>query len=242
GTKVEANLAIAADGRDSHLRTALAITAKQTDFGQQALTFAVTHPIPHNNISTEVHQSGGPFTLVPLPDYDGKPCSAVVWMETAANARTLLRMDEATFNTAASERCAHTMGPVTLVSRRTAWPIISQLADTFYGERTALVAEAAHVVPPIGAQGLNMSLRDIEVLLDLAIEKRGILGMPQMLTAYHKARYAEVAIRVKGVGLLNRTSMAGSGPLKRARAMGLDAIHSIDPVRKTLMKLGLGAG
>ncbi|MEO0357946.1 MAG: FAD-dependent monooxygenase [Pseudomonadota bacterium] len=241
GNKISAALGLAADGRDSFIRTALAIPAKRTDFGQTALTFAVTHPVPHKNVSTEVHKSGGPFTLVPLPDHDGQPCSAVVWMETAANARTLLGLEDDTFNTAATQRSAHVNGPLTLASRRTAWPIISQIAERLAGERTALVAEAAHVVPPIGAQGLNMSLKDIEVLLDLSIANRATLGSAEMLQAYHRARFVHIKLRVTGIGLLNRTSMAGATPLRKARALGLDAIHGIAPLRKTLMRLGLGA-
>ncbi len=74
-------LVIGADGRHSPVRQAAGIESKTTRYGQKAVTFAVTHEAPHNNVSTEIHRSGGPFTLVPLPDHDGKPCSAVVWMK-----------------------------------------------------------------------------------------------------------------------------------------------------------------
>jgi 2-octaprenyl-6-methoxyphenol hydroxylase len=63
------------------MRRALGIGVRTTRYGQKALAFAVTHPEPHRNVSTEIHRSGGPFTLVPLPDREGKPASAVVWME-----------------------------------------------------------------------------------------------------------------------------------------------------------------
>ncbi len=82
GTTVAARMVVAADGRDSAMRDALGIAVKTLRYGQKALAFAVTHPIPHGNVSTEIHRSGGPFTLVPLPDREGQPASAVVWMET----------------------------------------------------------------------------------------------------------------------------------------------------------------
>ena len=110
-----------------------------------------------------------------------------------------------------------------------------------YGPRTALVAEAAHVVPPIGAQGLNMSLGDLRVLLDLAVENPHLIGETPMLEAYHKARHTEVRARVAGVDLLNRTSQLEAQPLRDVRAMGLNALYSVAPVRKTMMQLGLGA-
>lgn len=242
GSTIEAKMGIAADGRDSFIRRSLGITAKRRDFGQHALTFAVTHAQPHSNTSTEVHRSGGPFTLVPLPDFEGMPCSAVVWMERASLARTLQTMAEEDFNTAATERSAHVMGPLKLISRRSTWPIISQLATQFYGERTALVAEAAHVLPPIGAQGLNISLRDIETLLDLCAATPDHIGSADMLRRYHKARFGDVSMRIAGVSLLNQTSMAGRGPIPQARAWGLETIHQIKPLRTALMRLGLGAG
>ncbi|MEL7177398.1 MAG: UbiH/UbiF family hydroxylase [Pseudomonadota bacterium] len=241
GTKVEAKLVIAADGRSSPVREALDIPVKTTRYGQKALAFAVTHPIPHENVSTEVHRSGGPFTLVPLPDRDGVPSSAIVWMEDGPEIARLKALPEDDFNAEMTTRSCGLYGPLTLASARTVWPIISQLADQMYGQRTALVAEAAHVVPPIGAQGLNMSLGDLRVLLDLAVENPHLIGETPMLEAYHKARHTEVRARVAGVDLLNRTSQLEAQPLRDVRAMGLNALYSVAPVRKTMMQLGLGA-
>ena len=241
GTKVEAKLVIAADGRSSPVREALDIPVKTTRYGQKALAFAVTHPIPHENVSTEVHRSGGPFTLVPLPDRDGVPSSAIVWMEDGPEVARLKALPEDDFNAEMTTRSCGLYGPLTLASARTVWPIISKLADQMYGQRTALVAEAAHVVPPIGAQGLNMSLGDLRVLLDLAVENPHLIGETPMLEAYHNARHTEVRARVAGVDLLNRTSQLEAQPLRDVRAMGLNALYSVAPVRKTMMQLGLGA-
>ena len=168
GARLRAKLIVAADGRHSPVREAAGITVKTTRYGQKALAFAVTHTAPHNNVSTEIHRSGGPFTLVPLPDHEGQPCSAVVWMERGPEATRLAALPEASFEAEMSARSADLYGPLTLASRRTLWPIVSQIADQMTSERVALVAEAAHVVPPIGAQGLNMSLADIAALLEIA--------------------------------------------------------------------------
>ena len=89
GRVISCKLLIAADGRDSAIRKAAGIIAKRSDFGQLALSFAVTHAMTHDDISTEVHKSGGPFTLVPLPDFEGKPSSAVVWMDMAIAIRAM---------------------------------------------------------------------------------------------------------------------------------------------------------
>ena len=108
------------------------------------------------------------------------------------------------------------------------------------GERVALMAEAAHVVPPIGAQGLNMSMADLTTLLELAQADRVDLGSAKMLDTYHRRRHFDVQARVAGIDALNRASMMGGQALRDLRAQGLNALYSIAPLRKTLMKVGIG--
>lgn len=240
GARIHAKLVIAADGRNSPMREAAGIDVTTKRYGQKALAFCATHLIPHDNISTEVHRTGGPFTLVPLPDHNGLPCSAIVWMDDGPKSQGRMAMDESAFNAAISDRSCHLYGPLTLASRRTIWPIISQHAKRLSGERIALIAEAAHVVPPIGAQGLNMSLLDTATLLDLAAQNPETLGNAAMLDQYHAARYADIRLRVQGIDILNRASQAKTPALRDARALGLGALYSIPQVRKTLMQMGLG--
>lgn len=237
--RVTCNLVIGADGRNSAVRKAAGIDAKTTRYGQKALIFAVTHDAPHDNVSTEIHRSGGPFTLVPLPDHDGQPCSSVVWMDNGPDITALTKLDDADFAAAATARSGGMFGDLVPVSRRIAWPIISQQATSLTGPRTALVAEAAHVMPPIGAQGLNMSLADLNCLLDLAVASDD-LGGAEMLDAYAAARTKDMKLRVAGVDALNRASIAGSPILQDLRVAGIKAIYGAKPIRKQLMALGLG--
>ncbi|MDB4170152.1 FAD-dependent monooxygenase [Planktomarina sp.] len=240
GERVSCKMLIAADGRDSPIRRAAKIRTKRTDFGQLALSFAVSHDTPHENISTEVHKAGGPFTLVPLPDFNGKPSSAVVWMDRVNAIKEMQSLPTEAFNAAITKRSAGVLGQLEVITARSAWPIISQLSDQFFAERTAFIAEAAHVVPPIGAQGLNLSLGDIEALLDLATAAPAQIGEAEMLKSYNQARRPIAQSRVLGVGALNRASKAEGPIAARARALGLDAIHRITPLRRQLMQLGLG--
>lgn len=240
GSNVTSKLLVGADGRGSKVRDCAGIGVRTTRYAQKALAFAVTHDAPHGNISTEIHRSGGPFTLVPLPDRDGKPCSAVVWMERGPEAARLMQLDESAFSAAATARSGGLYGPLVLAGARTIWPIISQIADRFHATRIALVAEAAHVVPPIGAQGLNMSLTDIGTLVNL-VTGQADPGDAELLKRYSRARRSDVALRVTGIDLLNRTSMLTPKPLRDLRRGGIAALHGLAPLRRSLMKLGLGA-
>jgi 2-octaprenyl-6-methoxyphenol hydroxylase len=241
GSRIAARLVVAADGRHSPVREAAGIAVRTTRYGQKALSFAVTHDLPHQNVSTEIHKQGGPFTLVPLPDHDGKPCSAVVWMTDGPTALHLASLNPMDFSAAATERSAGLYGPLTLVAGPQVWPIISQIATRLNGPRTALMGEAAHVMPPIGAQGLNMSLADLACLRDLAVAAPTDLGSRAMLDRYHHRRHGDIVLRVSGVDLLNRTSQSGSDWLHGLRSTGIKVLHDVAPIRRGLMRLGLGA-
>ena len=238
GARLTARLVLACDGRDSPLRAMAGIGARRVEYGQTAIVFAVAHDAPHDDISTEVHLRGGPFTLVPLPDRDGAHRSAVVWMDDTARQIARMELDEARFAAEAQARSMGVMGPLRPVTPRAAWPIVSVLAERFTARRLALVAEAAHAMPPIGAQGLNTSLRDIACLRDLAATHP--VGEAPMLDAYARARRHDVMVRMTGIDLLNRVSISGLGPVQALRGAGVAALHDIAPLRRAIVRLGLG--
>ena len=244
GSQVGAALVIAADGRDSLVREAAGIGVRRWGYGQKAVVFTVTHERPHEGVSTEIHRSGGPFTLVPLPDREGAHCSAVVWMEEGPRAAALAAMPVEAFEAALNLRGCGVLGALRLASPRRVWPIVTQVAARLDGPRTALVAEAAHVVPPIGAQGLNMSLADIATLLELCVEARAAgrdIGGSELLGRYQRARHGEILMRIAGLDALNRAAMAGAKPLRDLRRAGLMALHGVPPLRRAVMRLGMGA-
>lgn len=240
GATLSARLVVAADGRDSPVREAAGIAVSTIRYGQKAIAFNVTHPLPHENVSTELYNQGGAFVLVPLPDQQGGPASAVVWMNDGRRALDLMAMDASAFSHEATLRSCGVLGQLTLASPRRLWPVITQRAERLTAERTAIVAEAAHVLPPIGAQGLNTSLHDITALVDLAAAEPGALGSPRMLAAYARARERDVHLRASAIDLFNRVCRSGEAPVQALRLAGLKAVHDIAPVRRAVMRAGLG--
>lgn len=239
--QISARIVIGADGRNSFIRQTLNIDVKTWRYAQKALVFNVEHDKSHNNTSIEIHRSGGPFTLVPMPDSDTKYKSSVVWMETSENAQHLMQMNKSDFNTALNSRSCAILGALTLTSHRMIWPIISQQAKCLIAQRTALIAEAAHVLPPIGAQGLNISIADIKALVTLFQNDPQNIGSTKMLNAYAKARMGDISRRMKVIDALNRASISNNNNLKALRFKGLQILHGFSPLRKSLMKAGLGS-
>ena len=239
GRQLQARLVVAADGRSSPLREAAGIGVKTTRYGQKALAFAVAHEIPHSNVSTELYLSGGPFTMVPLPDRDGSPASAVVWMNPGTEAARLLALGTEAFEAAATTRSAGVLGRLRLLTGRSSFPVISQKAERFAEGRVAIAAEAAHVLPPIGAQGLNTSVADVIQLAHLT-KTAADPGSPHLLAAYDRARQADLPQRARAIDLYNRLTRSPDPISQFLRAQGLGLLHDIAPIREGLIKSGMG--
>lgn len=242
GSSLRARLAVAADGRGSPLREAAGIGVETTRYGQKALAFSVTHPLPHDHVSTEIYNQGGAFTLVPLGDQHGGPASAVVWMNDGPRAVELAGMEAAAFEAVMTERSLGILGHLTLASPRRVWPVVTQTATRLSAQRVAVVAEAAHVLPPIGAQGLNTSLNDVTALLDLAEAAPERLGEAAMLAAYEKTRARDIQARARVIDIFNRVCRSGQPAVQALRLAGLRSVHDLAPVRRAVMKAGLGPG
>ena len=239
GENIKAKLIIGADGKNSFVRKTLGIKSSISNFKQSALAFAVNHSVSHQNISTEIHMSGGPFTLVPLNERNGQHRSAVVWMEKTTYAKKLIQLSKDLFQDKVNKRSCDVLGNLTIDSKISLWPVVSQLSETFYSERTVLIAEAAHSSPPIGAQGLNMGISDISTLFDL-VEKNG-LDSESAIAEYSRLRRLKVNLRMKGIDTLNLTSMAKTQWFKDFRNKSLGLMHDITPIRDQLMKYGMTA-
>jgi len=203
-----------------------------------ALTLCLKHSRPHHDTSTEFHTPSGPFTLVPLPGNR----SSLVWVLDPADADDLAALDDDALADEI-ERAAHSiLGKIEVEPGRGLFPLTRARAKRFSANRVALVGEAAHVIPPIGAQGLNLGLRDAATIGELAISAdraaRDIGGI-NVLAAYDKMRRADVGSRTVAVDLLNRSLLSDFLPVQGARGLGLYAIDRIGPLRRALMREGV---
>ena len=108
--------------------------------------------------------------------------------------------------------------------------------------RIALIGEAGHVLPPIGAQGLNLGFRDAAWLAEIAgtANRDGRdVGGSDVLAAYHRARAGDVATRSLAIDLLNRSLFTGLLPADLARGAGLTLVSAIGPLRRLVMREGM---
>jgi len=238
GGSLSARLVIGADGRQSLSREAAGIDVKRRDLHQSALTFNIAHSRSHKNISTEFHTPQGPCVFVPLP---GNRCS-VVWVLAPKEAERLMALSNDELSDAAEKQSHSILGAVRVEPERHVFPLAIESPGQFCRNRIALVGESAHVLPPIGAQGLNMGLRDAADIADIAGNAMSLgedPGSPQVLARYQSARRSDVTSRMFAIDIANRSLLSDFLPMQSLRAAGLHLIGSIGPLRRLAMREGL---
>ena len=238
GEILTARLVVGADGRQSPSRAAAGIEVRRRDLNQSALTFNIAHSHPHGNISTEFHTPQGPCVFVPLP---GNRCS-VVWVQSTKEAERLMALGDDELSAAAETQSHSILGRVQVEAGRNLFPLTIESPKQFASHRVALVGESAHVVPPIGAQGLNMGLRDAADIAELAgqaMSRGEDPGSPEVLARYQSARRADVASRTIAIDIANRSLLNDFLAVQSLRAAGMHLLASFGPLRRLAMREGL---
>ena len=239
GWQISARLVVGADGRNSICREAANIPASVQRDGQAAIATSFTHAAPHRGVSIELHRKGGSVTTVPLTDAFS---SSVIWVGESAEIDGLMRLDAKGFETALAGRLDGLFGRIGEIGARAHFPVTRLNAESLVGPRTALVGEAGHVLPPIGAQGLNLGLRDVATLADCvgaALTRGGDPGSDEVLSAYDRARKLDVLTRTLGIDLLSRSLLSGFLPIQAVRGVVSYGLNALPPLRRLVIRIGM---
>jgi 2-octaprenyl-6-methoxyphenol hydroxylase len=234
-TTIEAKLAVGADGRNSLCRTAAGIEVDSEAYPQIALTYNVSHTRPHRDISTEFHTEHGPFTTVPLPG----DRSSIVCVVSPSDADDLQSLSGERLDRELERRSHSILGKIRADAGHGAFPLMRETARRFAAERIALVGEAAHRFPPIGAQGLNLGLRDAAAIAEIAADHRHDPGALEVTDRYDRERRTDVVSRSIAVDLLNRTLLSSLLPMQGLRGIGLHLLNTVGPLRRAVMREGV---
>jgi 2-octaprenyl-6-methoxyphenol hydroxylase len=236
GGTQRSQLAIGADGRNSICRIAAGIASDSRSYPQTALTFTLTHTRPHHDISTEFHTAHGPFTLVPLPGSR----SSLVCVVADDEAERLCALAGAALDVEIERRSHSILGKTHVAPGHGAFAMSVATARRFAANRIALVGEAAHLFPPIGAQGLNLGLRDAVTIAEIAgdIHRRGG-DIGDATAEYDRRRRPDIASRTIAVDLLNRSLLSDFLAVQSLRGLGLHVLDRIGPLRRAAMREGV---
>lgn len=238
GSELRAPLVVGADGKKSLIRAAAGITTREHTFEEAALVCDLELARPIGGASIEFHYPHGPFTLVPA----GGRRANLVWIDEEPLLSQTQAAGSDALLSALHQRSQRLFGAITLVSPSFVFPLSTLTVSTAGQNGVALVGEAAHAFPPIGAQGLNLGLRDVaELLTAVKTVDRSSPHWGDLAAAdYAQRRAGDLARTGSMVDTLFRSLLADMLPSQALRAGGLWALKLLPPLRRQAFAWGMG--
>jgi 2-octaprenylphenol hydroxylase len=220
GTRIAARLVVAADGGDSALRELAGIATCDRDYTQRAVVAHVATERPHEQTAWQRFLPGATIAFLPL--IDGR--SSIVWSVPEAQAARLLALDDATFCDELGAAFDFRLGPIGTTSARAAFPLRLKLAERYVAPRFALVGDAAHIVHPLAGQGVNLGLRDVTELAEIARGERAAgrdFAAESALRRYQRRRRSDNVLSAHAFDAIQRVFGSAAMPLAALRGAGL---------------------
>ncbi|WP_237218065.1 FAD-dependent monooxygenase [Ruegeria lacuscaerulensis] len=239
GATVTGGLLVGCDGRRSGTAARAGIKRTGWDYGQTALVCAIEHDLPHHGIAHQFFMPPGPLAILPLTGNR----SSIVWSERAETAERINALPEADYMQVLRPRFGDFLGDIRLQGDRFTYPLNLTIANSFIGDRMALVGDAAHGMHPIAGQGLNAGLRDVGALaevLTLAGRRGEDIGSVLVLERYQEWRRFDTASLAMATDVFNKL-FSNDNPLLRAgRDIGMGIVGSLPGLRRGFVREAAG--
>ena len=239
GEHLAARLVVAADGAASPLRAMAGIATRGRDYAQRAVVAHVATERAHEQTAWQRFLPTGPLALLPLAD--GR--SSVVWSLPEAEAQRVLALDDAAFQQELGVASDFCLGRIVSTTKRAAFPLKLQLAETYQADRFVLLGDAAHAVHPLAGQGVNLGLRDVAELRDVLVAARdagGDIAAEHLLRRYARRRRSADTLDARGFDALARIYAWQSPPLVAARALGVRLLDRLAPLKRRIAQHAAG--
>nr|WP_050759244.1 UbiH/UbiF/VisC/COQ6 family ubiquinone biosynthesis hydroxylase [Pseudooceanicola batsensis] len=239
GRSLSGRLLIGCDGRRSGTAERAGIRRTGWDYGQTALVCAIAHERPHDGVAHQFFLPPGPLAILPLPGNR----SSIVWSEATDRAAAFQALPDEDYLTVLRPRFGDFLGDIRLEGGRFTYPLNLTVANSFVGERLALVGDAAHGMHPIAGQGLNAGLRDIGALAQVLKEARTRgedIGALPVLRRYQEWRRFDTAALAMATDFSNRLFSNDSSAIRLVRDLGMGAINALPRLRRGFMREAAG--
>lgn len=239
GTRHQAPLLIAADGRRSRIRESVGIKTVDWAYDQIGIVTTVALEKPHNGCAVQHFLPAGPFAILPLPDN----MACITWSEAAVRGGEIMALDDTGFHAELALRFGHRLGDFKIVGPRASWPLKMHLARALVADRVAIIGDAAHGVHPIAGQGLNLGLRDVAALTEVVADAARLgldHGQFGLLERYERWRRLDSAMSAATYDALNRLFSSDWSVLRTFRDAGLGLVDRMPQLKQLFVSEAAG--
>lgn len=244
GLRIEARIAIAADGARSALRDLAGIATTSADYGQQGVVAYIATEHPHEDTAWQRFLPTGPLAFLPCAPWPEAPnVSSIVWTLPDDEAARVVALGDDAFAEELARAFASRLGACRPLTRRVAFPLRRQLAQTYVAGRVLAMGDAAHVVHPLAGQGVNLGLRDVAALREMvasAQARKADWAAPHRLARWARARRSDATASAYAFGAINRVFSNDDlvTTLLRGHALGLAG--KLAPLNRALWRHAAG--
>jgi 2-octaprenyl-3-methyl-6-methoxy-1,4-benzoquinol hydroxylase len=244
GLRVEARVAVAADGARSTLREFAGIGTKTEDYGQRGVVAYVATGRSHEDTAWQRFLPTGPLAFLPCAPWpEAANVSSIVWTLPDDEAVRMVALDDAAFAEELTRAFASRLGDMRPLSRRIAFPLRRQLADAYVSGRVLAVGDAAHVVHPLAGQGVNLGLRDVSALRDAVASaqvRRADWAAPHRLARWARARRSDATASAHAFSAINRIFSNDDVATTLLRGPALGLAGKLAPLSRALWRHAAG--
>ena len=238
--RINAKLFAVTDGKKSLTRDLIGIDTRNHKYNQIAFVADIEHDEPHNGLAIENFTPQGPFAILPKI---GGNISSIVWTMPKKFASTLQTLDADMLNALINDRASDLLGNAKLISPHAFFELeLQEAKDGIYG-RFALLGDSLHAIHPIAGQGLNLSIRDLE-MLQKAIQEAlscGLdIGNNTLVQDAYKKRELDNKTMITATTVLNALFANNIPVIESIRSLGLSLVDSSHLLKSIFMNYASG--
>lgn len=239
GKTLEADVVIAADGRDSALRQMAGIQTTGWEYNQDGLVATISSEKSHQFTAWQRFLPEGPLAFLPLKNGQ---CS-IVWTLSHQTAQEYVALSDKDFLQRLEQASEGVLGKMLAVGPRGAFPLRFQYAKQYTAEHFVLIGDAAHAMHPLAGQGANAGLLDAAAIAELIIkaEQAGRpIGGHKLLRQFERWRKGDNLAMMSSMDVINKLYTNQNEGFRQLRGTGMSWVNHSAWVKNYFNRYAMG--